>query len=71
MAKRRNREFLVEVNSTNVSAELLGEVMQMHAQLPADKRGVMEVRMIHLFELLKEKGCRRRSSIETVPRGRA
>jgi hypothetical protein len=54
------QRFLDEVNATVVSPEMLGEVMQMHADmLPADRQ-VHEVRMIRLFELLKAKGLKGR-----------
>ena len=47
--------ILDDVNRTKVSAELLGEVLKMHAALPPEDRGVFEVRAIRLFELLDSK----------------
>lgn len=50
----RPKSFLDRVNATEVSAELLGEVMQMTAELPPETRQSYEARMVHLFEFLKE-----------------
>jgi hypothetical protein len=48
--------FLDRVNRTKVSAKLLGEVMEMHAAMPPEDRGVFEARAFRIFELLKGKG---------------
>lgn len=48
--------YLETVNRTKVSAELLGEVLKMHADMPAKDRPVFEVRAIRLFEFLDNKG---------------
>ena len=48
--------FLENVNRTTVSAELLGEVLNMHAAMPAEDRAVFEARAVRLFELLDRKG---------------
>jgi hypothetical protein len=51
--------FLRQVNRTAVSAELLGEVLKMHAEMPAEDRPVFEARAVRLFELLDRKGLDR------------
>jgi hypothetical protein len=52
--------FLDDINRTKVTPELLIEIVQMHADMPADDRGVPEVRTLRIFELLKRKGLRAR-----------
>jgi hypothetical protein len=54
--KKPPNSFLKRVNCTRVSAELLGEVMEMHAGLSPEDRTVFEVRAIRMFELLDSKG---------------
>jgi hypothetical protein len=46
------------VNRTKVTAELLSEVMQMHAAMAPEDRPVYEARVVRIFELLKSKGVR-------------
>jgi|GEM_PF-974544 len=48
--------FLVRVNRTKVTADLLGEVLEMHAAMSAEDRPVFEARAIRIFELLERKG---------------
>src|SRR5215469_3393391 len=48
--------FLEEANCATVTAELLGEVLEMHAAMPAEDRGVFEARAVRLFKLLDRKG---------------
>lgn len=48
--------FLNEVNQTQVSVDLLREVVQMHAAMPAEDRPIFEARAFKIFELLNEKG---------------
>lgn len=50
------KTFLDRVNRTKVTATLLGEVLELHAAMPAKDRMVFEVRAIRLFELLDKKG---------------
>jgi hypothetical protein len=50
--------FLGRVNRTKVSPELLVEVLQMHAAMAPEDRGVFEARAFRIFELLKSKGLR-------------
>ncbi len=50
--------ILDQVNRTAVSADLLGEVLELHAAMPAEDRPVFEVRAVRLFELLDRKGLR-------------
>jgi len=52
--------FLDKVNRTMVAPELLGEAMQMHAEMPVENRSVFEARSIALFQLLTEKGFKGR-----------
>jgi hypothetical protein len=52
--------FLDGINRTKVTPELLIEVVQMHTGMPAEDRGVFEVRTFRVFELLKSKGLRAR-----------
>lgn len=47
--------FLANVNRTPVSAELLADVLAVHAAMPAEDRPVFEVRAVRLFELLDRK----------------
>lgn len=56
MSRDRDVEYLRKVSLTAVPAALLADVVQMHAAMPAKDRQVLEVRMIRLFELLKDKG---------------
>ena len=49
-------DFLARANRTKVSAELLGEVVEMHAKLPPEDRRDHTVRMIRLFQMLDDKG---------------
>jgi hypothetical protein len=51
-------EFLDKVNRTKVSADLLVEVLQIHAAMTPEDRPVYEARAFRLFELLKSKGIR-------------
>ena len=48
--------FLIRVNKTAVTAELLGEVVTMQAAMPPEDRSVFEIRALRTFELLDEKG---------------
>lgn len=48
--------FLRRVNRTKVSPDLIGEVMEMHANLPAEDRTAFEVRAIRMAQLLTDKG---------------
>lgn len=50
--------YLDTVNRTKVKPELLLEVVEMHAAMPAEDRGVFEARAFRIFELLKSKGLR-------------
>jgi hypothetical protein len=52
-------DFLKSVNSTTVTAEMLAEVLEMHAAMPAGDRGVYEARMFKMFDLLDQKGLRK------------
>ena len=52
--------FLEKANRTKVTAELLGEVMQMHAEMRPEERGVFEARAIAVFQLLTDKGFKGR-----------
>jgi hypothetical protein len=57
--------FLERVNRTPVSPTLLGEAMELHANMAPEDRPVFEARAIQLFEFLKDKGFtgRRRSDL--------
>jgi hypothetical protein len=48
--------FLERVNRTPVSPKLLGEAMELHANMAPEDRPVFEARAFQLFEFLKEKG---------------
>lgn len=48
--------LLDKVNRMEVSAELLREVLQMHAAMPPEDRPVFEARAFQIFELMKSKG---------------
>jgi hypothetical protein len=50
-------DTLKRVNRTKVTPELLGEVMHMHAILPAADRASPDARTIRMFELLKARGA--------------
>jgi hypothetical protein len=50
--------FIDKVNRTRVSADLLVEVLQMHAAMTPEDRPVFEARSFRFFELLKSKGVR-------------
>jgi hypothetical protein len=52
--------YLDGVNRTKVSAELLGEVVQMHTAMSPEDRPVFEARTVRIFELLKSNGVRGR-----------
>lgn len=52
--------FLEKVNRTKVAPELLGEAMQMHAEMSPEDRGVFEARAIALFQMLTDKGFKGR-----------
>ncbi|WP_175429786.1 hypothetical protein [Azospirillum argentinense] len=47
---------LQTVNEVQITAELLGEVLQMHADMEPEDRPVFEARIIRMFELLDRKG---------------
>lgn len=66
--KKPKPSFLDRVNTTQVSPELLGQVMTMYAELDAKDRRVQEVRMFRLFDLLKENGLkgRRHADVATA-----
>jgi hypothetical protein len=49
-------DVLRRVNRTLVPAELLEEVLGMHAAIPSAGQSPFEARMIRLFELLESKG---------------
>lgn len=51
-------DFLRTVNKTKVEPDLLGEVMQMHADMPAEDRSSIEARAFQMFNLLNERGYR-------------
>jgi hypothetical protein len=51
-------DFLERVNRTKVSADLLAEVLEMHAAMTPEDRPVFEARAFRIFELLKSKGVR-------------
>lgn len=48
--------FLAQVNRTKVPADVLALMLERHADMEADRRGVFESRAFELFELLKERG---------------
>ena len=48
--------ILRKVNEVQVTADLLGEVLEMHADMAPEDRPVFEARAIRLFELLDRKG---------------
>lgn len=50
--------FLKTVNKTNVEPGLLGDVMQMHADMPAEDRLSFEARAFRMFDLLNGRGYR-------------
>jgi hypothetical protein len=50
--------YLDSVNRTKVKPKLLVEVLQMHAAMAPEDRGVFEARAFRIFELLKSKGLR-------------
>lgn len=52
--------ILTRVNRTKVAAELLFDVIQMHSEMPAEDRPVLEARMVRMFQLLSEKGLKGR-----------
>ena len=52
--------FLDKVNRTMVAPELLGEAMQMHAEMPVQDRRVFEGRSVALFQMLADKGFKGR-----------
>ena len=52
--------FLEKVNRTLVAPELLGEAMQMHAEMPVEDRRVFEGRSVALFQMLTDKGFKGR-----------
>ncbi|HEY0281174.1 MAG TPA: hypothetical protein VGC27_00955, partial [Rhizomicrobium sp.] len=61
--------FLERVNRTKVTADLLGDVLKMHAAMAPEDRAVLEVRFIRLLELLDKKGLgrgRRRAALATA-----
>jgi hypothetical protein len=59
--------YLDRVNRTEVSGELLGEVVRMHADMTPEDRPVFEARMFRLFELLDKKGlAKKRSALATA-----
>jgi hypothetical protein len=49
-------DVLNRINRTQAPAELLGEAIEMHADLPAEDRRAFEVRSIRIFEMLDRKG---------------
>ena len=60
--------FLDKVNRTKVSADLLVEVLQVHAAMTPEDRPVYEARAFRLFELLKSKGIRTAELRRSRPR---
>ena len=54
--RKAGSDFITRVNETVVTAELLGEVLELNASMPPEDRAVFEVRAIRLFELLDSKG---------------
>lgn len=52
--------ILTSVNRTKVAPELLLDVIQMHSEMSAEDRPVLEVRMVRIFQLLTEKGLKGR-----------
>jgi hypothetical protein len=49
-------DFLKTVNKTKVEPALLGDVMQMHADMPAEDRSSFEARAFRMFDLLNACG---------------
>ena len=56
--------FLDKVNRTMVAPELLGEAMQMHAEMPVEDRRVFEGRSVALFQMLTDKGFKGRRHVD-------
>jgi hypothetical protein len=53
--RSRSNAYLDRLNRTTVSAELLGEVIEMHSAMPAEDRPALKARAIRLSELLERK----------------
>jgi hypothetical protein len=53
-------QVLGKASRTKVTAKLLGEAMELHADMPAEDRSVFEAHALRLFEFLKEKGYKGR-----------
>lgn len=53
---KKDSRFLEQVNRMNITAELLGEVLTMHAAMPPEDRPAFEVRALRIFNLLEAKG---------------
>lgn len=51
---------LRQVNRTKIKPELIGEVMKMHANLPPEDRGIFELRVLAITQLLADKGFKGR-----------
>jgi hypothetical protein len=48
--------ILTRVNRTKVTPELLRHVIEMHSQMSAEDRPVLEAQIVRIFQLLDEKG---------------
>ncbi|CAN5749292.1 hypothetical protein BH11PSE6_BH11PSE6_25920 [soil metagenome] len=48
--------YLRKVNRTKIEPALLGEAMQMHANMPAEDRTSFEARTFRIIEMLNERG---------------
>ena len=56
--RRKSESFLDRANRTRVTADLLGEVLEMHAAMSPEDRPVFEARAVRLFQLLEKKGVK-------------
>lgn len=48
--------ILEKANRTQVSPELLGEAMEIYANMPPEDRSVLDARLIRVFDFLRAKG---------------
>lgn len=51
-------DVLKTVNKTKIEPNLLGDVMQMHADMPPEDRSSFEARAFRIFDLLNGRGYR-------------
>lgn len=56
--------YLEQVNRVSVAPDLLGEVMEMHANMPAEDRSSFEARAFRIFELLTGHGFRGKKRVD-------